>query len=155
MKNKILLLHVQERNEVRRRPGQEASLAAPFSNLKSFGRKFTVLKKVLVKLLGLFGAPIMIRRPGNCAPLPPSLRPCPHDIYVCSEVIWSAAWVKLVSELRLAFTVLVYCCQTKAGVRIYRQLLETQIYFTRSKRWNPATVRVMLRSPCSRISCRN
>jgi len=33
--------------------------------------KFTVLKKVLVKLLELFGAPIMIRRPGNFAPFPP------------------------------------------------------------------------------------
>jgi len=29
------------------------------------------MKKVLVTLLGLFGAPIGIRRPGNCAPLAP------------------------------------------------------------------------------------
>jgi len=50
-------------------PMQEASLEPPCSNLKSFGSKCTVLKKVLVTLLGLFGAPIVIRRPGNCAPI--------------------------------------------------------------------------------------
>jgi len=44
-------------NEVRWRLGQEASLAPPFSNLRSFGSKCTVLKQVLVTLLGLFGAP--------------------------------------------------------------------------------------------------
>jgi len=76
----------QGRNEVRRHPGQEASLASPCSNLKSLGSKCAVLKKVLVTLLGLFGAPrshsappVVIRRPGNCFPLPPllpSLRPC-------------------------------------------------------------------------------
>ena len=37
-------------NEVRLRPGQQASLAPPCSNVMSFGRKFTVLKKVIVKL---------------------------------------------------------------------------------------------------------
>jgi len=36
----------QGRNEVRWRPGQEASLEPPFSNLRSFGSKCTVLKKV-------------------------------------------------------------------------------------------------------------
>jgi len=45
------------RNEVRWRPGQEASLAAPCSNLRSFGSKCTVLKNAFVTLLGLFGAP--------------------------------------------------------------------------------------------------
>jgi len=34
----------------------------------SFGSKCTALKKVLGKLLGLFGAPVVIRRPGNFAP---------------------------------------------------------------------------------------
>ena len=47
---------LQGRNEVRWRPGQEASLAPQCSNLRSFGSKRTVLKKVLVTLLGLFGA---------------------------------------------------------------------------------------------------
>ena len=59
----------QGRNEVKWRPGQEASLTPPYSNLRSFGNKCTVLTKVLVALLGLFGHPAMIRRPGNCAPL--------------------------------------------------------------------------------------
>jgi len=58
----------QERNKVRWRPGQEASLAPPYWNLRSFGSKCTVLKKVLVTLLGLFGPPIVIRRPEKYAP---------------------------------------------------------------------------------------
>jgi len=48
---------VQGRNEFRWRPGQEASLAPPCSNLRSFGSKCTVLKKVLMSLLVLFGLP--------------------------------------------------------------------------------------------------
>jgi len=48
----------QGRNGVRRRLGQEASLAPPYSNLSSFGSKCTVLK-VLVALLNFRG-------PGNC-----------------------------------------------------------------------------------------
>jgi len=60
----------QGRNEVRWRPGQKTnsvppwsnwhphdrSLAHLWSNLSSFEGKFTVLKKVLVTLLRLFGA---------------------------------------------------------------------------------------------------
>jgi len=68
-------------NEVRLRPGQGARLAPPCSNVKSFGRKFTVLKKVIVKLLGIFGAPAdiwrspaVIRRPHN-DPATGELRP--------------------------------------------------------------------------------
>jgi len=38
------------------RGGQETRLAPPCSNLKSFGRNCTVLKKVLATLLGLSGA---------------------------------------------------------------------------------------------------
>jgi len=60
---------VQGRKEVGWRPGQEASLAPRCSNLSSVGSKFSVLKKVLVTLLGLFGALIVIRRPRNCEPL--------------------------------------------------------------------------------------
>jgi len=47
----------QGRNEVRLRPGQEARLAPPRSNLRSFGSKCTPLKKVLAILLGLSDAP--------------------------------------------------------------------------------------------------
>jgi len=53
----------QGRNEVRWRPGHEASLAHPYSNLRSFGSKCTVLKKIFVKLLGLFGAFAVVWRP--------------------------------------------------------------------------------------------
>jgi len=53
----------QGRKEARWRPGQEASLVTPCSNLMSFGSKCSVLKKVFVKLLGLFGtAPLVIQR---------------------------------------------------------------------------------------------
>jgi len=73
----------QGRNEVRWRPGQEAKFGAPCSNLRSFGSKCTVLKKVLVTFLKLFDAPAVMRRPhddsapGELFPLaPPSLHPC-------------------------------------------------------------------------------
>jgi len=38
-------------------PGARSKLGAPCSNLRSFGSKCAVLKKVLVTLLGFFGAP--------------------------------------------------------------------------------------------------
>jgi len=63
------------RNEIRRRPGQEASLVSPCSNLRFFRSKCIVLKKVFVTLLGLFRRPSVIRRPGNCAPLAPLVTP--------------------------------------------------------------------------------
>jgi len=72
---KLTWARLQGRNEVRWRPGQEASLAPPCLKLRSSGSKFTVLKKVLVTLLGLFGAPIVTWRPGNCASLPPLVMP--------------------------------------------------------------------------------
>jgi len=58
-------------NEVRRRPGQDASLAPPCSNLRSFGSKCTVLKKALVTFSGppaVIQHPRVIRRSGNFAP---------------------------------------------------------------------------------------
>jgi len=74
---------LHERNEVRWHPGQEASLAPPCSKLRYFGSKCTVLKEVLVTLLGLFGAPTVTRRLGNCA----SLRPCMRVVYSCANDI--------------------------------------------------------------------
>jgi len=53
----------QGRNEDGLRPGQEASLACPCSNLRSFGSKCTVWKKMLGTLLGLFCAPCSISAP--------------------------------------------------------------------------------------------
>jgi len=79
-------------NEVRQRPGQEASLAPPCSNLISLGSKCTALKEVLVTLFGLFGArshsalPIVIRRPGYYAHLAPPLV-TPLRPYKCQLVL--------------------------------------------------------------------
>jgi len=55
------LHHTQGRNEVRWYQGQEASLAPPSSNLRSFGSKFTVLMRDLATSLGLFAPPAVIR----------------------------------------------------------------------------------------------
>jgi len=60
------------RNEVRWRPGQEASLAPQCSKLSSFGSKFTVLKKVLVTLMGLSA-------PHNDSASGELRTPCPLD----------------------------------------------------------------------------
>ena len=83
----------QGRNEVRWRPGQEASLALPCSNLRSSGSKYIGMKQIIVKLLGLFGAPsrhlaspAVIRRPHN-DPVPGELCPLPPRLYTpdCSH----------------------------------------------------------------------
>jgi len=52
-----VMSRIQGRNEVIWCSGQEASLAPPCSNLRSFGSKSTVLKKVVVILLGFSGTP--------------------------------------------------------------------------------------------------
>ena len=65
-----VLNYCQGRNEVRWRPGQDAGLAPPFSNLRSFGSKCVVLKNVRVALLGLFGVPAIIRRPRSISAAP-------------------------------------------------------------------------------------
>jgi len=49
-------LFTQGRNEVRWRLGQEVSLVPHVQN-RSFGSKCSVLKMVLLTLLGLFGVP--------------------------------------------------------------------------------------------------
>ena len=64
---------MQGRNEVRWRLGRETSLAPPCSNLRFFGNKCTVLKKVLMTLLWLFG-PCNYSAPGEFRPLLFSLR---------------------------------------------------------------------------------
>ena len=51
-------------------PGARSNFGDPCSKLMSFGSKCIVLKKLLVTLLGIFSAPAVIRRPGNCALLP-------------------------------------------------------------------------------------
>ena len=77
-------LDVQGRNEVRWRLGKETSLAPPCLNLRSFGSKCTVLKKVLMTLLWLF------KPRSDSAPrelLAPSLRLWRYTIKIgkCSE----------------------------------------------------------------------
>jgi len=71
------------------RPGQEASLAPPYSSLRFSKSKFTVLKKVgcdtvetfrRAQQIGLsthvvMRRPVVFWYPGNCAPLPPIVTP--------------------------------------------------------------------------------
>jgi len=65
------LIPKQRRNGIRWRPGQESSLAPPCSNLRSFGSKCTVLKKVanLWHFWDFPAPPTVIRIPENCFPL--------------------------------------------------------------------------------------
>ena len=69
------VLCVQGRNGVRWRPGQETSLAPPVWT-SGLSEANLLLNEVLVTLLGLYGAPAVILRPGIAPPLPPLLRPC-------------------------------------------------------------------------------
>jgi len=57
-----VLNYCQGCNEVRWRPGQEVSLAPPFSNLRSFGSKCTALK-CLWHCWDFSAPPAVIRRP--------------------------------------------------------------------------------------------
>ena len=93
--------------------GKKQVLAPPWSNLTSFGSKFTVLKKVLVTLLVLsappavtrcspqsFGAPIVIRSPGNRAPLPPPRYASESGIGAGAKFFW---WWSLSRSLKFEF----------------------------------------------------
>jgi len=64
-----VVFDAQGSTEVKWRPGKETSLAHPCSNLRSFGRKCIVLKKVLATMLGLFGASRSDSAPGEFCPL--------------------------------------------------------------------------------------
>jgi len=72
----------QGRYEVRWRPGHEASLAPPCSNLRSFGSKCIVLKKVLVTLLGL-SAPLAVIQSPCSDSAPRELCPLCTPRYAC------------------------------------------------------------------------
>jgi len=67
----------QERNAVRWRLELETKLAPPCSNLRSFGSKCAVKVSTCDIVVTFrrppqsFGAPMVIRRPGNCAPPSP------------------------------------------------------------------------------------
>jgi len=63
---------------------QEISLTPPCSNLRSFGSKCSVLKKVLATLLGLFGTRDIV------LPFTPSLRPWLSAVFCSGLLTWSA-----------------------------------------------------------------
>ena len=112
-------------------PGKETSLALPCSNLRSFGSKCTVLKKVLVKflrhflVLAVIWHPTVIQRPVNCAlvtPLPPKSKVMPLPLR--KKLMWwkattrccliSAAMAKLGEMLRIQ--VLYICWKIDEGL---------------------------------------
>ena len=68
-------------------PGARSNFRALMFEPEVF-RKQMCCTEVLVTLLGLFVAFIVIRRPGNCAPWPPSLRPW----LLCSATRLNKSW---------------------------------------------------------------
>jgi len=78
-------------------PMARSKFGTPCSNLKYFGSECTVLKNVLVTLLGLFGtfgtAAVMWRL-GNCAPLA-------HPRYTsdCISELGDVAWLGMFASL--------------------------------------------------------
>ena len=76
------------------------SLAPLCSNLRSFGSKCAALKKVLVTLLGLFGAlrnnsrPHGDSAPGKFPPLPSFITPLPHAFINCKAASTSRPYLK-------------------------------------------------------------
>ena len=81
--------------EVRWRPGQETSLAPPYSNLRPLGSKCTVLKKVLVHdVVGTFRCLPAIRRPGNCAPFAPSLHPLCENCHNLRNIVLNCIGIR-------------------------------------------------------------
>jgi len=84
-------------------PGARSKFGSPSSNLTSFGSKYTLLKKVVVTLLGLFGAlrnhsalPAVIWRPGICAPLAPLVTPL-----VAKHLHFECGWLELFIWLKI------------------------------------------------------
>ena len=83
----------QVRNKIRWRPWQITDLAPPCSNLRSFGSKSTVLKNVLVTLLGLFGSPRSDSALGElCAPCPPRYAPALHALISAQHPLWTVVF---------------------------------------------------------------
>jgi len=74
-------------------PGSRNRFGAPLcSNLMSFGRKCTVLKKVLVTLLILCNAPAVIQLPGKVAPFPLRYAPVSTRISIINSCINSTVF---------------------------------------------------------------
>ena len=83
----------QGRKEVRWRPGQKPNLAPPCSNLRSFASKCTVLKKVLVTLLGLFDSHRSYSAPEELCPLSPLVTPLPTSSSTVGNKRESSGWI--------------------------------------------------------------
>jgi len=88
--------HTQGRNEVRLRCGKK-HVCCPMFEPDVFRKQMNCMEESICDIFGTlrrsavicrlpqwFGAPIVIKHPGNCAPLAPSLRPCTHQ-YVCRQ----------------------------------------------------------------------
>jgi len=163
----------QGRNEVRWRPGQDASLAPPFSNLRSSGNQCTVLKNVRVTLLGFlapsqsFGAPTVFQRPqsdlapGNCAPLASSLRPCwlnhnatckklhmltlANNLPLCDKMHWTC----LISSKIMAY-VTMQLCNSSLHIHGQRRGVLNYCLECNEVRWRPGQD-ASLAPPCSNL----
>jgi len=59
--------------------------SCPMFEPKVFREQMHCIEKVLVTLLGLFGAPVVVPRPENCAPLVTPLLPMRIDTYMVTS----------------------------------------------------------------------
>jgi len=82
-------------------PGDRSKLAPQCSKLRSFVSKCTVLKKVFVTLLGTFGAPVVIRRPGDFASFSPLVTHLDLLYQVGQAILWYGHILTLVMILDL------------------------------------------------------
>jgi len=101
----------QRRNEVIWRPGQDASLASPCSNMRSFGRKCMMYWKITCDILGTFrrlpqsiGAHIMIRHLEIAPPLPHRYAPA-RGTNQFAELNWTSLF------LQRAWNIYVSCAE--------------------------------------------
>ena len=125
--------HWQGRNEVRWRPGQDASSAPSFLNLSTSGSKCTVLKNVRVTLLGVFGVSAIIRRPRSIS-APPAT-----DIYVGKNL--AAMWQKCIKRARLAQRIMTYVtmqlCNSSLHIHGQRRGVVNYCQGHNEVRWRP------------------
>ena len=111
------VVHSHGRNEVRLRPGQETSLAPPCSNLRSFASKCAVEESTCDIVVTFrhppqsFSAPIVIRRPENCATLPTLVTP------LCAAPLTQACYflLRCFSQLNKKWQTSNFVSQKSAG----------------------------------------
>jgi len=56
--------------------GVRSNFGVPMFEPEIFRKQVLWIEESTCDTVGIFGAPIVIRRPDNCAPFPPSVRPC-------------------------------------------------------------------------------